>query len=70
MIQIAKLESVDEDKFDHVKCPQCRTRLCGKQKGARIHLLQLDQAGRLRQSPLLFTCKRCGNHYLIATAEE
>lgn len=69
MIQITQVQTVDETAFDHVKCPQCRTRLCGKPKNVRVKVLQLSRNMRNTANPLLFDCKRCGNHYLVSTEE-
>jgi len=71
VIQITHMESVDDTAFDHVKCPQCRTRLCRKPKGTRVTVLHVAKAERrIRESSLLVTCKRCGNHYLVNSIVE
>jgi hypothetical protein len=70
MIQIIQIDSVDETAFDHVKCPQCGTRLCGKPKDSKVHILRLSRRISTKTVPLLHTCKRCGNHYLISTESE
>ncbi len=66
MIQIVQIDTVDETAFDHVKCPQCSTRICGKPKGARVQILRLSRRLSKQNVPLLHTCKKCGNHYLIS----
>ncbi|MCL2671201.1 MAG: hypothetical protein FWF10_04095 [Clostridiales bacterium] len=68
MIQIMKIESMDETAFDHVKCPQCHKKLCGKPKGTRVSVLHFAKV--IHESPLLFTCRRCGHHYLVSTLAE
>ena len=73
MIQIMQLETVDEAEFDHVKCPQCKARLCGKPKNTKVHMLRLSRNVKVKpggKSPLLFTCKKCKGHYLLSTEEE
>ena len=70
MIHITPVTTVDETAFDHVKCPQCKTRLCGKPKGAKVNILQLSKGMNSPKSPLLFSCKRCRSLYLVSTEDE
>ena len=70
MIHITPIATVDEATFDHVKCPQCHSRLCGKPRNAKVHILRLSGSMNGKQSPLLFTCKRYGNHYLVSTEDK
>ena len=69
MINITPVTTVDETAYDHVKCPQCKTRLCGKPKGTKVHILRVPMGMSTNKSPLLFTCRRCKNHYLVSTEE-
>ena len=70
MIHIMQIDTMDDIAYDHVKCPQCHSRLCGKMKGERVHLLHFERVAKVRHKPLFIACPRCKSNYLISNADE
>jgi len=68
MIQITQIDSMDDLEYDHVKCPQCHTRLCGKPRGARVCMIHFSRI--IKASPLMFTCPKCRHTYLVSNIAE
>lgn len=68
MIQITKIDNINEVAYDYVKCPVCKTRLCNKPKGARVHLLQFS-GGCGEMEHLLIPCRKCKSRYLFTLSK-
>lgn len=70
MIQITKIDNIDEVDYDYVKCPVCKSRLCNKSKGAKVHLLQFSGGCGNKMNHLLICCRKCKSKYLFTLADE
>jgi DNA-directed RNA polymerase subunit RPC12/RpoP len=59
MIILTKADSVDDEDYDHVKCPQCNWKLCSKQIGVKAYAMKIDGKSDELLRHLLFQCYRC-----------
>jgi len=66
MITIVKIETLDEDTYNHIHCTQCNNKIGWKEKGEKVHVLRLSQRphGNLKRRGV--TCDRCKSHYIIS----
>ena len=70
MIQITKIDTVDEVAYSYVKCPVCRARLCKKPKKEKVHLLLMSGKVGGKMDHLLIDCRKCKSRYLVTVANE
>ena len=66
MIMIMKVESIDEDGYNEVSCPNCGWRLCDKPKNEKVSLLQI-MSENSKMNHVVNKCRNCGNRYLVST---
>ena len=70
MIQITKVDNVNDLTYSYVKCPVCHARLCKKPKNEKVHLLLMSGNVGGKMDHVLIDCRKCKSRYLITLANE
>lgn len=63
MIEIIQVKDTNKEKYDYIKCPLCKGRICNKPIKSKVY--QINKMADSTSDHLLVICNKCKTKYFI-----